>query len=140
MEWRQNAQYVALILQVPSVVKTSVEAKFLARSVDMSFRSTPASGGAESTHSVSLKLAGAVDVDGCRYDVADNNMMVVLKKAAEGAEWPALEDDAATSAAAAKGKAAPEAKASAVDVSDSSVPAAKAEGKQQFDKLLFELD
>ena len=39
-----------------------------------------------------LKLAGAVDVEGCRYDAADNNMMVVLKKAAEGAEWPGLEE------------------------------------------------
>ena len=94
VEWRQNAQYVALILQVPGVIKASVDAKFQARAVEMTLRSSPLTpGGAEQAHTLSLKLAGAVDVDGCRYDAADNNMMVVLKKAAEGAEWPALEEE-----------------------------------------------
>ena len=106
VEWRQNAQYVALILQVPGVVKASVDAKFEARSVRLRFESMPpgASSSTPLKHALTLHLHAAVDTEGCRYDAADNNMMVVLPKkstAAGEAEWPALEAPGSATASAA---------------------------------------
>ena len=122
VEWRQNDQYVALILQVPSVISDSVDAKFEPRRLAMTFRSEPISGAAPHTHKLELQLAGTVNVDGCRYDAADNNMMVVLEKAISG-EWPGLEVPAA--------KAAP---------APATVPAPAPAPAPAPDKLLYELD
>ena len=126
VEWRQNDQYVALILQVPSVISDSVNAKFEPRHLAMTFRSEPISGAAPHTHKLELQLAGAVNVDGCRYDAADNNMMVVLEKAISG-EWPGLEVPVA--------KAAP-----APAPAPATVPASAPAPAPAPDKLLYELD
>ena len=126
VEWRQNDQYVALILQVPSVISDSVDAKFEPRRLAMTFRSEPISGAAPHTHKLELQLAGAVNVDGCRYDAADNNMMVVLEKAISG-EWPGLEVPVA--------KAAP-----APAPAPATVPASAPAPAPAPDKLLYELD
>ena len=126
VEWRQNDQYVALILQVPSVISDSVDAKFEPRRLAMTFRSEPISGAAPHTHKLELQLAGTVNVDGCRYDAADNNMMVVLEKAISG-EWPGLEVPVA--------KAAP-----APAPAPATVPASAPAPAPAPDKLLYELD
>ena len=103
VEWRQNAQYVAIITQVPGVVKASVDAKFESKLVKIKFESSPPgapSGAATLKHDLTLHLCGSVETSGCRYDAADNNMMIVLQKATEGEEWASLEDASAKEKAA----------------------------------------
>ena len=108
VEWRQNEEYVALILQVPSVVSDTVDAKFQPRRLEIKFRSEPVAGGKRQQHSLVLALAGEVAPAECRYDAADNNMMVVLKKAQKsGVPWPDLEDAAAEPAPAATAPSPP---------------------------------
>ena len=111
MEWRQNEGFVALIVQVPSVVASTVDACFESRRVRLTFESERAAAGGSSRvgrvpHVVELRLAGTVVPDGCRYDAADNNMMVVLQKEAH-VEWPdleaAAEDGASGKGASSKG-------------------------------------
>ena len=89
-----------------------------------------------------LQLAGPIDPDGCRHDAADNNMMVVLKKASEGEEWPALEAagtkggpvDVSEPVAATKPPAAAAAAPSQPPAAAAAASAASG-GKQQLDKL-----
>ena len=127
---------------MPGVLKDSVDANFAARSLRMSFRAQPptAKEGAHASHALQLNLAGGIDPAGCRYDAADNNMMVVLKKASEGEEWPALKVSGASEAVSVSDAPPtnPPAAATAAAPAAPSQPASG--GKQQLDKLLFELD
>tara|TARA_B100000513_G_scaffold195798_2_gene127443 strand:+ start:1084 stop:2235 length:1152 start_codon:yes stop_codon:yes gene_type:complete len=96
VEWRQDSQYVALLIDVERIWKHSVSVRFEARSCSISFESAKtnqsgADDGESLRRSFELSLAGEVIPAKCRYDVADLNMMVVLHKVESSVSWPALE-------------------------------------------------
>jgi hypothetical protein len=57
--------------------------------VVVDFKAAEGEGRMKAYH-LDLALAGAVTPDGCRVDVAENNLLLVLHKAEPGAVWPGL--------------------------------------------------
>ena len=136
-----------------------VEVKFVSQHGHQAGAKPSEATGPRREHSVTLDLAGQIEPDGCYFNVADRNMMMVLKKAEPVGTWPALEaagisateapryskadepplqpGDLAVPRAADERKKAPAQKAPA-QKAPAPAPAPAAGALQ--DKLLYELD
>jgi hypothetical protein len=91
-EFRQTKEAVAVILQVPGIIESTVDLRFGKKSFDIFFKavsssSSPASPGSGSgsglaEYAQGFDLFEEVLVEKCKYDVATQNLVVLLHKAA----------------------------------------------------------
>jgi hypothetical protein len=92
-EFRQTKEAVAVIVQIPGIIESSVDLRFGDRSFDLYFKavSGSSSGGEGSSsdtaatrrlveHSQGFDLFAEVLVERCKYDVATQNLVVLLHK------------------------------------------------------------
>lgn len=88
MTFRENKSAMMVIVQVPAIDKDGVTATWKPDKAVIYF---PSIDGTQ--HTLALRPFGRVLPDKCRFDVASNNMMVVLWKEEQGAMWGQLERD-----------------------------------------------
>jgi hypothetical protein len=84
-EFRQTKEAVAVIVQVPGIIESSVDLHFGPRSFDLYFKAVAAGDSSGEgrrlvEHSQGFDLFGEVQVERCRYDVATQNLVVLLHK------------------------------------------------------------
>jgi HSP20 family molecular chaperone IbpA len=92
-EFRQTKEAVAVILQVPGIIESTVDLRFGKNSFDIYFKAVPspasasAPGGASSAsgrlaeYAQGFDLFDEVQAEKCKYDVATQNLVVLLQKA-----------------------------------------------------------
>ena len=74
-EFRQTQVAFAVLIQVPEIVKASTTMRFTEAGFDVSFKS------GDQTYASGFDVSGGkLNVDKCRFDVASQNMVVVLTK------------------------------------------------------------
>lgn len=87
-EFRQTKEAVAVILQVPGIIESTVDLRFGKKSFDIFFKAIPSpasTSGSPSTrlaeYAQGFDLFDEIQVEKCKYDVATQNLVVLLQKA-----------------------------------------------------------
>ena len=85
-EYRQSEKSVTILIQVPGIDAGTVSADFKPRSIKVTFKTA-----SKKLHSFSLdNLFEEIDPEESRFDVATNNMIVILGKKKQGMVWGTL--------------------------------------------------
>lgn len=81
-EFRQTKEAVAVIIQVPGIIESTVDLKFGKRSFDIYFKAVAADTSTRRVveYSQGFDLYDEIESDKCKYDVATQNLVILLHK------------------------------------------------------------
>jgi hypothetical protein len=91
-EFRQTEDAIAVIIQVKNIIDSSVVIRYGEKSVDLKFSACSVADGDSNEHTLGFDMLSEINPCLCKYDVATQNMVVLLHKKAAGI-WVPKDDE-----------------------------------------------